>query len=107
MLAKLRQRYTPEVIRALLAETPWSLPNEARPLHAAAALEAQASKPGALDRLRFAVRLQALELNYHELGGLYDRLGFRELGRRSRYYRRPVEDAILLRAAISAETGDA
>src|SRR5207302_306918 len=74
VLAKLRQRYTPEVIRALLAETPWSLPNEARPLHAAAALEAQASKPGALDRLRFAVRLQALELNYHELGGLYDRL---------------------------------
>ena len=38
---------------------------------------------------------------------LYDRLGFREMGRRSRYYRRPVEDAILLRAAISAETGDA
>jgi len=25
-----------------------------------------------MDRLRFAVRLQALELNYHELGGLFD-----------------------------------
>ena len=27
-----------------------------------------------LDRLRFAVRLQALELNYHELGGLFDQI---------------------------------
>jgi [ribosomal protein S18]-alanine N-acetyltransferase len=34
---------------------------------------------------------------------LYEALGFREVGRRSRYYRRPVEDAVVLRAAISAE----
>ena len=27
-----------------------------------------------LDRLRFAVRLQALELYYHELGGLFDQI---------------------------------
>jgi hypothetical protein len=27
-----------------------------------------------LERLRFALRLQALELKYHELGGLYDGL---------------------------------
>jgi Pup-ligase protein len=73
-LAKLRERYTPDVIRALLAETPWSLPTEGRGLHAAAAVEAKANQPGVLDRLRFAIRLQALELNYHELGGLYDRL---------------------------------
>jgi hypothetical protein len=73
-LAKLRQRYTPDVVRALLAETPSSLPTEARALHAAAVVEAKANQPGELDRLRFAVRLQALELNYHELGGLYDRL---------------------------------
>ena len=33
---------------------------------------------------------------------LYERLGFREVGRRTNYYRRPVEDAILLRAAIPA-----
>jgi hypothetical protein len=73
-LAKLRERYPADVIRALLAETPWALPTEARALHATAAVEAQASRPGVLDRLRFAIRLQALELNYHELGGLYDRL---------------------------------
>ncbi len=33
---------------------------------------------------------------------LYDRLGFAEVGRRARYYRRPVEDAVILRAAIPA-----
>jgi ribosomal-protein-alanine N-acetyltransferase len=38
---------------------------------------------------------------------LYAALGFQEAGRRSRYYRRPVEDAIVLRAAIPAEGGNA
>ena len=38
---------------------------------------------------------------------LYEMLGFREVGRRSRYYRRPVEDAVVLRAAISAAAGRA
>src|SRR5262249_33830504 len=33
---------------------------------------------------------------------LYAQRGFREVGRRSRYYRQPVEDAVVLRAAISA-----
>lgn len=32
---------------------------------------------------------------------LYARLGFHEVGRRKGYYRRPSEDAIVLRAAIS------
>jgi ribosomal-protein-alanine N-acetyltransferase len=38
---------------------------------------------------------------------LYGSLGFREVGRRARYYRRPVEDAVVLRAAIPADEGDA
>jgi ribosomal-protein-alanine N-acetyltransferase len=33
---------------------------------------------------------------------LYAGFGFREVGRRARYYSRPVEDAIVLRAANSA-----
>jgi ribosomal-protein-alanine N-acetyltransferase len=33
---------------------------------------------------------------------LYHSFGFRDVGRRSRYYRRPVEDAVILRAAIPA-----
>jgi hypothetical protein len=73
-LTKLRERYPADVVRALLAETPDVLSAEARPFYEAAAGDVKASQPGVLDRLRFAVRLQALELNYHELGGLYDRL---------------------------------
>ncbi len=38
---------------------------------------------------------------------LYASLRFEEVGRRSSYYRRPVEDAIVLRAAIPADGGDA
>jgi len=38
---------------------------------------------------------------------LYAALGFEEVGRRSRYYRRPIEDAIVLRAAIPADGGNA
>ena len=38
---------------------------------------------------------------------LYATLGFQEVGRRTRYYRRPVEDAIILRAAIPADGGNA
>ncbi len=38
---------------------------------------------------------------------LYERLGFGEVARRRGYYRRPTEDAVILRAAISADGGDA
>jgi ribosomal-protein-alanine N-acetyltransferase len=34
--------------------------------------------------------------------GLYRAFGFQDVGRRRRYYRRPVEDAVILRAAIPA-----
>ena len=73
-LPSLRRRYSADVIRALLSETPAALTDEAREHYTAAVSEARANQPGVLDRLHFAVRLQALELNYHELGGLYDRL---------------------------------
>jgi [ribosomal protein S18]-alanine N-acetyltransferase len=33
---------------------------------------------------------------------LYESLGFKEVARRAHYYRRPVEDAVILRAAIPA-----
>ena len=38
---------------------------------------------------------------------LYAALGFKEVRRRRGYYRRPVEDAIVLRAAIPADGRDA
>src|SRR5947199_168233 len=38
---------------------------------------------------------------------LYESLGFGEVARRARYYRRPFEDAVVLRAAIPVEGGSA
>ena len=38
---------------------------------------------------------------------LYQSLGFGEVARRARYYHRPAEDAVVLRAAIPAEGGSA
>lgn len=34
---------------------------------------------------------------------LYTAFGFGEVGRRARYYRRPVEDAVVLRTAVTAQ----
>jgi ribosomal-protein-alanine N-acetyltransferase len=38
---------------------------------------------------------------------LYESFGFTAVGRRPRYYHRPMEDAVVLRAAISADTASA
>jgi hypothetical protein len=69
-----RASFTPDVIRALLAETPSALPAETQSKYGEAMILSGANQPGVLDRLRFAVRLHALELSYHEVGGLYDQL---------------------------------
>jgi hypothetical protein len=73
-LERLRNEHPEAVVRAVLAEDDSALTAEQRPPFEAALQLAQARQPGVLDRLRFAVRLQALELHYHELGGLYDQL---------------------------------
>jgi proteasome accessory factor A len=78
-LAELRARWTDEVISAVLAESPGGLSAEQRADFDNAVAQARAREPGRLERLRFAVRLQALDVHYHELGGLYDRL--RQAGR--------------------------
>ncbi|HYL54001.1 MAG TPA: ribosomal protein S18-alanine N-acetyltransferase [Gemmatimonadales bacterium] len=51
------------------------------------------------------VRLVYLEVRESNAGArrLYQSLGFGEVARRARYYRRPVEDAVVLRAAIQAD----
>ncbi len=45
------------------------------------------------------VFLEVRESN-HPARGLYDAFGFREVGRRSRYYKQPVEDAVVLRVEM-------
>lgn len=48
------------------------------------------------------VRAVYLEVREANTGArrLYERLGFREVARRARYYQRPVEDAVILRATL-------
>lgn len=50
------------------------------------------------------VRVVYLEVRDSNNGArrLYESLGFSEVARRARYYRRPVEDAVVLRVAIGA-----
>ncbi len=43
----------------------------------------------------------------HAARRLYEAEGFAPVGRRRGYYRRPVEDAIVLRSAILTDRGDA
>ncbi len=54
-------------------------------------------------------RAEALYLDVRESNvrarALYDSRGFVEVGRRRRYYRRPYEDAIVLRRVISGDRG--
>ena len=52
----------------------------------------------------WGVRTVYLEVRESNAGArrLYEALGFGEVARRARYYRRPVEDAVVLRAAIAA-----
>jgi ribosomal-protein-alanine N-acetyltransferase len=59
-----------------------------------------------LDALRSAgVREVFLEVREHNVAArqLYERQGFRAIGARTRYYRNPVEDAIVLRLALSGD----
>src|SRR5262249_1768218 len=73
-LELLRASFTEDVIRAVMAETPSRLPAGLQPKYGEAVTTARADAPGVLDRLRFAIRLQVLEMKYHEVGGLYDQL---------------------------------
>ncbi len=73
-LEVLRASFAEDVVRAVLAERPSALPAESQTAYKDAVNLSGARGAGVLDRLRFALRLQALELNYHELGGLHDQL---------------------------------
>ncbi|PYO13414.1 MAG: ribosomal-protein-alanine N-acetyltransferase [Gemmatimonadetes bacterium] len=58
-----------------------------------------------LDGLRSrGVRVVYLEVRESNAAArqLYESMGFAEVGRRGRYYRRPVEDAVILRASLAA-----
>lgn len=52
-----------------------------------------------------AAFLEVRESNRAALG-LYGSRGFREIGRRKNYYRRPVEDALVMRRVLAVPEGD-
>jgi proteasome accessory factor A len=73
-LAILHQDYEDQVVAAVVAGSASGLSVEDRSAYDQALADRSLLYERALERLRFAVRLQALDMHYHELGGLYDRL---------------------------------
>ena len=73
-LALLRAAYGEDVVAAILTENTANLSMEGRAEYDDARAIVNLYEASECDRLRFAVRLQALDIHYHELGGLYDRL---------------------------------
>lgn len=62
----------------------------------------------ALENMRpRGVRLVFLEVRESNLGAqrFYQRLGFRQVGRRRKYYRKPPEDALVLAIDLAVESG--
>jgi proteasome accessory factor A len=70
----LRAGFEPPVVSAVVAGSASELPGELKPRYAQATALLGLGSDRELARLRFALRVQALDLQFHELGGLYDRL---------------------------------
>jgi hypothetical protein len=73
-IALLRSGYEDQVVAAVVVGTPAGLSAEDCVAYGQALAETGTSQDREVERLRFALRLQALDVHYHELGGLYDRL---------------------------------
>ncbi len=73
VLEQLRRNATNLMVCAVLNDNDSGLDSEQKAMYQTFVKNRNVKRVG-LDRLRFAVRLQAVELNYHELGGLFDQL---------------------------------
>jgi len=73
-LSGLRHQCLPRVITALLEGDDTRLTAEERKQFNDARERAQLSRPGVMERLHLAVRLQQFDVAYHEVGGLHDQL---------------------------------
>jgi hypothetical protein len=96
-LTELRSQYCEEVVVAILKESAAGISPEAQIGYDKAQANAWLRQPREMDKLRFAVRLQALDIRYHELGGLYDSL--HAAGR--------MQDVVLTAADIERATQEA
>jgi hypothetical protein len=74
LLRRLRETVSDPVIQALMSEEGTGVSSE-RELELRMARDmVRAAGPQALEHVQFSLRLQALDLQYHQLGGLYDEL---------------------------------
>jgi hypothetical protein len=73
LLTHLRRSAPEPVVRAITVEDDKGLEGDQHELYRQLAGDEQLKSTGT-ELLRFAVRLQALELKYHEVGGLFDQL---------------------------------
>ncbi|MBY0528459.1 MAG: proteasome accessory factor PafA2 family protein [Gemmataceae bacterium] len=71
-LTTLRMGYSEAVYKAVVSEDRRGLSEEDGVKYSEAVAATSADEAGTLDRLRFALRLQALDVSYHEIGGLHD-----------------------------------
>jgi proteasome accessory factor A len=74
ILGGLRKNCSARLVKAVLADEPRSLSPEESAKFSEARAMVRTQRQDCLDLLRFAARLQAVDLSYHELGGLYDTL---------------------------------
>lgn len=73
ILEQMRRNIPASVVAAVLSEDPSRLDGEHSALFNQTIKQKDIKRVGA-ERLRIAMRLQALELNYHELGGMFDQM---------------------------------
>lgn len=73
-LSTLQDYYGDAISHAVLEDSDASLGEDEKPRFAEAIEMAQMKQPRVREQARFALRLRALDVKYHELGGLYDRL---------------------------------
>jgi hypothetical protein len=71
-LSVLRKQFSARIVRAVLEEDPNELSSEERLQFNSARGGLRGERSRSIERLRFTAQLQALDLNYHALGGLYD-----------------------------------
>jgi hypothetical protein len=74
VLDKLHTSYTEAMVQAVLADDVGGCPKNAESDFRRVAAEVRSGGKRQLDRLRLALRLQAFDLRYHEVGGPFDAL---------------------------------
>jgi hypothetical protein len=74
LVSRLRHEFPEGIVERVLSGSEASAAGDEQAVVAHARSLVEADGPGALERLEFVLRLQVLDLKYHELGGVFDDL---------------------------------